>query len=98
MKDQKHVYLEQIQLPDIPTVKPYPMSRIEFWWFKKFRYGIIDDPHSLFFYQIDYFGDMFVLEWNKGRHNKQLKWNQFTVEGDKFEVLHFDFTIKLRTI
>lgn len=80
------MYLEQFQLPGIPTVQPYFMSSFWHYWYEKTRYGLIDDPHSLFIYQIDYFGDLFVLEWSEFKSENALEWTKFEVEGDKFEV------------
>jgi hypothetical protein len=77
--------LEQIHFPNIPTVEPVAYAYYSRNCFKKFSYGIAEDSFSVFFYQIDYFGDLFVSEWS----DKPLKWTKFTVEGDQFEVSCF---------
>lgn len=78
--------MEPIQLTDIPTVQPYLTSRRPDYrgYTKKSNYGLVEQGGSLLFCQIDYFGDMFVLEWNSFG---DMEWIQFTVEGDQFEVI-----------
>lgn len=53
------------------------------WTYKKSSLGFIESGYSLLFYQIDYFGDLFVCEWSR---LGAMEWTQFTVEGDQFEV------------
>jgi hypothetical protein len=75
--------MDQVRLPDLSTVGPYPVgSSINPGWLKVSSFGLFEHGQSLFYFQIDYFGDVFVLEQSK----EALGWIQFTVEGDKFEV------------
>lgn len=54
---------------------------------KKTSIGLFENEQSLFFYQIDYFGDIFGLEYrHEGFAENQTKWTQLSIEGDKFEV------------
>lgn len=82
VEDRKCALLEQIPLPGISTVQPFCFRRPGDGR-KASNIGFIEKGDSLCFYQIDYFGDMFVLEWT-GRGASE--WIQFRVEGDQFEV------------
>lgn len=70
-------------MPDLPTTGPYGIENSHLYLPKKKRYGFFERDQSLFFYQIDYFGDLFVLEWNGFGLSE---WTQFTVKGDQFTV------------
>lgn len=67
-------------MPSLPTVGPYPTGLVLIRWRKISSFGLFEQGHLLFFYQIDYFGDVFVLEWS------EQEWIQFVVNGDQFEV------------
>jgi hypothetical protein len=81
-QSQKSVHLDHIQLPDISTVLPFPFRFYET-FIKKSAYGLHEQGSTLFFYQIDYYGDIFVFEWNS---IDVAEWVKFTIEGDCFEV------------
>ncbi|KAI6221687.1 hypothetical protein M3Y95_00988500 [Aphelenchoides besseyi] len=73
-RDQR-VNLEQINLPVLVTSGPYPEEKqttCEYW-----STGLIELHDSLYFYRIDYFGDLHVLEW-KGSPN----WTNLLIEGN----------------
>lgn len=85
IQNKRQVQLEQIHLPELISAGNYPIMSS---YFKKVtNIGIFEDDHSLFFYQIDYFGQIFLkkYQWN-GVAEQMVNWTKFKIEGDKFEV------------
>ncbi|KAI6217865.1 hypothetical protein M3Y95_01188300 [Aphelenchoides besseyi] len=76
---EKHcVNLERIHLPELSTIHRYP--DISGYTHKKWRTALIEQNERVYFYRVDYLGDVHYVEWGSRTSSK---WTKLKIKGDK---------------
>ncbi|KAI6206530.1 hypothetical protein M3Y94_00922700 [Aphelenchoides besseyi] len=75
--EKQRVHLNHVQLPKLATTGPYPVpySHSENW-----RTGLIEQNDSVYFYRVNYFGDLHFVEWEP---NSISEWTKLVIHGSK---------------
>ncbi|KAI6223291.1 hypothetical protein M3Y95_00874100 [Aphelenchoides besseyi] len=75
--EKQRVHLNHVRLPKLATTGPYPVpySHSENW-----RTGLIEQNDSVYFYRVDYFGDLHFVEWEP---NSISEWTNLVIHGSK---------------
>ncbi|KAI6231529.1 hypothetical protein M3Y95_00391500 [Aphelenchoides besseyi] len=77
---KRKVHFKHIGLPKLPTLELYRINRnLEFCREGCWRIGFIELHESIYFYRIDYFGDLYVLNWHP---TGPLNWTKFSITGN----------------
>ncbi|KAI6231591.1 hypothetical protein M3Y95_00398100 [Aphelenchoides besseyi] len=78
---KRQVHFKHIDLPNLLTGDLFPVS-----WFThpdhhsaKWCVGLVEHQHSVYFYRIDYFGDLYVLNYQS---TGPLNWTKFSITGN----------------
>ncbi|KAI6224730.1 hypothetical protein M3Y95_00783400 [Aphelenchoides besseyi] len=78
-EDQKLIELERIEFSQIPTLAGYPSNNWVPFFYEKWKTGITEVGNTIYFYRIDYFGDVYV---STDQFNGPCNWTKFTIEGN----------------
>ncbi|KAI6212071.1 hypothetical protein M3Y96_00501400 [Aphelenchoides besseyi] len=78
---KRHVHFNRIKLPVLPTghLVPDADDRFPDYRYAKWRTGLIEHDESIYFYRIDYFGDLHVSNWQQ---TGLLNWTKFSLTGN----------------